>query len=128
MTGCWNGAVRVWSSNTGQPLTESMETEGLLWRLVAFDQMGQCIATGGNDATVRLWPIPTSPAPVPGWFLTFVESIAGIRLGARGQTEYVGTEFDAAVLDLKSRAADDYYARLARWLIAHPIDRGATPF
>jgi WD40 repeat protein len=129
MTGCWNGTVRVWYSKTGQPLTEPLETEGLIWRSVAFDPTGQCIATRGIDSALRVWPIPSSPTPVPEWFLTLTETVAGIRLGARGQTELIpALEFDAAVQELKSRSKDDYYVRLARWFLADPTNREAAPF
>jgi len=129
MTGCWNGATRVWHSKTGQPVTEFLETEGLIWRFVGFDPNGRCVATGGKDATLRVWPIPSSPTPVPEWFLTLAESVAGIRVGARGQTELVpAAEYDTAVRDLRSSDRDVYYTRLARWFLADPADREPLPF
>jgi len=98
-------------------------------RLVAFDPNGHCVATGGQDATLRVWLIPSSPAPVPGWFLTLAESVAGIRVGVRGQTELVPTaDYDAAVSDLRSKDRDVYYTRLARWFLADPADREPSPF
>ena len=129
MSGCWNGSVRAWDSKTGQPLTEPLETEGLIWRFVAFDPTGQCIAAGGKDGILRVWPIPSSPTPIPEWFLTFAETVAGIRLGARGQVELVPPrEFEASVRDHKLRDKSEFYARLARWFLAQPADRERVPF
>ena len=128
MTGCWNGALRAWDAKTGQPLTESLEAGGWIPRLVAFDPNGRQMAMGGQDSIVRLWHMPSIPTPVPEWFLAFTESVAGIRLGARGQTELVpAAEFDAAVHGLKSKDKD-FYGRLARWFVANPAAREPAPF
>src|SRR4030095_4854507 len=84
MTACWNGTVRVWNTKTGQPITESLDSGDWAWRLFAFDPAGQRMAVGGRYSIVRLWRIPESSTPIPEWFLTFAETVAGIRLGARG--------------------------------------------
>jgi WD40 repeat protein len=129
MTACWNGAMRAWDSRTGQPITESLEAGGWISRLVAFDPAGRRMATGGKDSIVRLWPIPSIPTPVPEWFLAFTESVAGIRLGDRGQVELVPeTEFEATVQALKSKDKDEFYGRLAQWFLADPTDREPAPF
>jgi WD40 repeat protein len=129
MTACWNGTLRVWNTKTGQPITESLGPGDWIWGEVAFDPVNRRMAVGGRDSIVRLWHVPDSPTPVPEWFLTFAETVAGIRLGARGQTELIpAAEFDAAVQDLKAKSKDDFYARLARWFLADPAERAANPF
>jgi WD40 repeat protein len=129
LTGCWNGAVRAWDPQTGQPTTESLDGGGWTPRLVALDPAGRAMATGGKDAIVRLWQIPAIRIPVPEWFLTFAETVAGIRLDARGHVECVAQlEFEAALRDLQSKDKNEFYVRLARWLLADPKDRETTPF
>ena len=128
MTACWNGTLRVWDTKTGQPITESLDPGDWTWRLVAFDPIGRRMAVGGTNSVVHLWHVPEIPTPVPAWFLNFTESVAGIRVGARGQTELVpAAESDAAVRDLKSKN-NDFYGRLARWFLAHPAEREPAPF
>ncbi len=129
MTGCWNGALRAWDAKTGQPLTESLEAGGWTPRFVAFDPTGRRMAMGGTDSIVRLWPIPAVPIPVPEWFLIFTESVAGIRLGDRGQVELVPeAEFETTVRDLRSKNENGFYGHLARWFLADPTDREPAPF
>jgi WD40 repeat protein/serine/threonine protein kinase len=129
MTACWNGTLRVWNTKTGQPVTESLDYGDWTWRLFAFDPAGRRMAAGGRDLIVRLWHIPESPTPVPEWFLTFSETIAGIRVGDRGQIEFVrAMQFEAATQDLKSRKQNDFYARLAQWFFADPATRGTPLF
>jgi WD40 repeat protein len=129
MTACWNGALRAWDAKTGQPLTESLEAGGWIPRLVAFDTTGRAMAAGGKDSMVRLWHAPLIPTPVPEWFLTFTESVAGIRLGNRGQVEFVPPlEFETAVHNLRSKDKTEFYARLAQWFLADPTEREPAPF
>jgi hypothetical protein len=87
------------------------------------------MATGGKDSTVRLWQIPSIPTPVPGWFLALTETVAGVRLGDRGQVEFVSSgAFEAALDDLKARDKTEFYARLAQWFLADPSNRAPNPF
>jgi hypothetical protein len=86
------------------------------------------MAAGGHDSIVRLWHIPAIPTPVPEWFLTFTETVAGIRLGDRGHVELVPPmEFEAAVHALKSKDKNEFYARLAQWFLAEPAEREIAP-
>jgi WD40 repeat protein len=124
MTACWNGTLRVWKTKTGQPITEPFGPGDWIWRLVAFDPVNRQMAVGGTDCIVRLWRFPEGPTPIPEWFLTFAETVAGVRLGARGQIEFVPpTQFEAAAHELKSKDKNDFYVRLARWFLADPANR-----
>ena len=87
------------------------------------------MAAGGRDLILRLWPIPQSPTPVPEWFLVLSETIAGMRVGVRGQQEVVPEwEFETAIQELPTRDKTDVYVRLAQWFLADPSNRGMPPF
>ena len=129
LTGCWNGVARVWDCNSGQPLTEPLGIPDWNWRLVSFGQSGEQVVTGGRDAILRYWHLPPAPVPAPEWFPAFAEAVAGIRLGPRGNVEYVGRgELEALVERLNSAKADGFYERLARWFLADPAQRQPNPF
>lgn len=129
LTACWNGVLRAWDSRNGQPLTESFDPGEWSYRISALEPAGGRMAVGGKDSVVRLWHVPENPVPVPEWFLTFAETIAGIRLGERGQLEFVPEkEFDAAIEALRSKDRNEFYARVAQWFIADPMDRERSPF
>lgn len=126
LTGCWDGFVRVWDSGTGRPLTEWLDTEGWL-SSACFDSTGEHIMTGAKG--VRIWDIPAAPTPVPGWFLSFAEAMAGIRLSERGNTEIV-RRISLQDIPPRSETADghSFYGLLAEWLLQEPKDRSSRFF
>jgi WD40 repeat protein len=125
-TGCWSGAVRVWDVETGLPLTEWLDSGGAVTSL-HFDSIGNRLATAARGG--RIWDLPVAPMPVPGWFPALAEAIGGLRLGARGNAEFVSRqdleEFGTKLAELPS---DEFYARVGRWLLADPGRRAASPF
>jgi hypothetical protein len=69
------------------------------------------------------------PNPVPEWLAPFAESVAGIRLSARGNVEIVPrSEFHVMARQLMSQEAKEFYQQLARWFLADPSHRPVNPF
>jgi WD40 repeat protein len=125
VTGSWNG-LRLWDADTGRPLTEWLET-GNWVRSACFDPAGRRIATGAKGS--RVWEIPPAPVPVPAWFPAFVEAVAGIRLGPRGNSELVYRgDLDGIVQQEVPKDPNDYYVRLAAWFLEDPRQRQTSPF
>ncbi len=128
LTGTWNGRVRVWDSDSGEPLTERLLLDGFVQSL-CFDRQGRRIAAGSLDGHARVWEAPPVPESVPGWFPAFAEAVAGIRWTGRGHVERVPRlEGDDLFRTLETREPVEFYARLARWFLAHPEQRAASPF
>jgi hypothetical protein len=66
---------------------------------------------------------------VPTWFPGFVEAVGGIRLSQRGNVELVSRyELEEITEKLAADGADNFYTRLARWFLADPKHRAASPF
>src|SRR6185503_1852066 len=129
LTACWNGALRAWNTRNGQPISELFDPGEWSWRIAALDPVGRRMAVGGKDLIVRVWHVPEIPMPVPEWFLTFAQSLAGIRLGDRGQVEFVPeSEFEAILNDPRAKDKNDFYGRIAQWFLADPKNREPAPF
>jgi len=129
MAACWNGTLRMWNVGTGLPITESLEPGDWTSRLFALDPANRRMAVGGKDASVRLWHWPEIPKPLPAWFLIFAECVAGVRVGDRGQLEFVSAgDFETVVRELRSKDKNDFYVRMAEWFLANPSQRAQNPF
>ncbi len=129
LTGTWGQHARIWDAATGRPLTEWLETGGHHTTSACFDPTGQRIATATEDHVARVWEFPPVPESVPGWFLTFAEATAGIRLDAKGNVEMAPQE-DWMEMSGQVRHGKDsgYYERVARWFLDDPITRPLDPF
>jgi hypothetical protein len=128
LTACWSGKSRLWDAATGRPLTEWLDGGGF-GRTAGFDATGTRIVTGSDNGIVRIWDVPAVPTPVPGWFVEFAESVAGMRLTSRGNAEWVPRrELEALSQRLARESEGDFYVHLGRWFLANPSHRSASPF
>jgi WD40 repeat protein len=60
------GRTRLWDSNTGLPLSETLRLYSALGRIACcFDPTGERITAGGWGGIVRVWDVPPPPTPVP---------------------------------------------------------------
>jgi WD40 repeat protein len=126
-TSSWNGSARLWDSDTGRPVTEWLDVKGPCG--VTFEPVNRRIILGATNGIGRVWHIAEAPVPVPGWFITFAETVAGIRLGDRGQVELVPErEFEPVVHAVPAKEKSDFYGRLAQWFLANPPEREPAPF
>src|SRR5205823_3542766 len=57
-SGCWDGTVRVWETDTGKELRR-LEPQAGNMHGVAFTPDGKRLATGGGDGSVTVWEIET---------------------------------------------------------------------
>jgi WD40 repeat protein len=122
------GTWRLWDAATGRPLTEWLEG-GSLGATVSFDTTGLRVVTGSRQGRVSIWDAPPAPTPVPEWFLTFAESVAGMRLSAQGNAEFVPRrELEEMTKRLTLVGEGDFYERLSKWFLAEPATRLVSPY
>ena len=87
--GCKDGGVRLWRTETGEPIGPPLEHPAQV-NALAFDPAGERLLTGCDDGAARLWDVPSGkridpplvhyhadPTPNPVWpFRTGVLSVA----------------------------------------------------
>ncbi len=76
-----DGTVRLWDTNTGQPLGVLTGHVGAVWR-VAVSRDGTLVASAGSDGTLRLWD-SSSGRPL-GVLTGHVGAIWSVALSAPG--------------------------------------------
>jgi len=96
-----------------------------------FDPTGERIAVGTRDGLAAIWKAPLAPTPVPDWFPSFAEAVAGLRLGNRGAMEWVAP---GTITNFTGRVAADttnFYSKLVLRFVETPLRRdvaSAGPF
>jgi WD40 repeat protein len=129
LTSCWSGTTRLWDADTGRPLTEWLDAGGGGGFSACFDSTGRRIVSGAYiNGIVRVWDTPPAPTPVPPWFLSLAEAVAGTRLSTRGSTELVSRRGEDVAQRLQPAERGDFYERLSQWFLADPSQRAASPF
>ena len=129
LTGTFNSQARLWDSTTGRPLTEWLEAGRGKVTSACFDPTGLRIATGTQGQVVRVWEFPPVPVPVPAWFITLAEAVAGVRLDAHGSVElFPPDDGYGAAGHIRHSRSDDFYDRVGRWILADPVRRPLDPF
>ncbi len=112
--------TRLWDAETGRPLTEWITVQGS-FGIACFEPTGGRIILGNTNGTAYVWDPSGGPVPVPGWFLAFAESVAGIRLGDQGSIEPAsGAELERVLRATRMRPPNDFYERIAAKLVASP--------
>lgn len=78
---------------------------------------------------LRVCDVPPVPTPVPSWFLALAEAVAGTRLSARGDPQFVSRrELEAVSRQLAGQGEGEFYGRVSRWFLSDPARRTMSPF
>ena len=109
--------ARVWDSDTGRPLTEWLNLSSS-WGHPILEQAGGRVIMGTTNGIIHVWNIPEAPVPVPEWFPRFAEALAGIRLGERGNIEFVREgELNRLTVEVSAKPPGTFYEEIALRLV-----------
>lgn len=128
LTATWNSMARVWDVETGLPMSEWFPTGGFP-SSIGFDESGLHAVTCSRSGTVLVWSVPSPPTPVPGWFTTLAEAVAGTRVSERGHLELLqhgAFEWESGTWPPPDQ--DGFYERIGRWIQADAAHRASTPY
>ncbi|MCI0747857.1 MAG: protein kinase, partial [Verrucomicrobia subdivision 3 bacterium] len=125
LTASLGGNVRIWDSETGHPVSETIRSVA---RSAEFSRDGQWIITAGEDRHAIILEVPPRTLPSPAWLAELAEAVGGQRLDARNTSENVSpAELLRRVRALDGSAARDEYTRWAQWLFADKPSRMTSP-
>ncbi len=120
--------VRIWDAKSGHLLFEPLRHQSVVNGAV-FVADGKQLATVSADGSLRLWPIPTLPLPVPDWLPELAEALAAKRLDLHGRTASVAAN---RLVELRRRfdssTDTNFYAHWAKWFLADRTTRAVSPF
>ena len=110
------------------PISEPLRHEN--WVMgVEFSPDGQRLVSCGADGTARVWDLPVVELPVPAWFLTWAESVGGVKAVGGSGSEVVDWEDVREVEQaVRSREGDGFFETVASWYYADALERTITPF
>jgi WD40 repeat protein len=121
------GVAALLDAATGLPIGEPLQHDALM-TFARFSPDGARVVTGSFDRTLRIWPVPLPPAPVPAWLPELAEAIAGHQLNAKNVLENLPVESLFALRErLRAEPASDYYRRWAHWFLADIATRPSLP-
>ena len=127
-TGSEDGVARLWDAWTGYPLSEPLRHLGEITCIQFSPDGRRCLSIAGSDA-LRLWDVVNAPAPAPPWFSEFVEAVAGKRLNAHGEAEYVPRQSLQTFQDrFRDRGGTDFYSRWAHWFLHERLKEPVPAF
>jgi WD40 repeat protein/tetratricopeptide (TPR) repeat protein len=119
--------VRVWDARTGLPLTEPLRHNDQVLD-AQFSRDGLQVVTASVDKSARIWEVPPIAVPVPSWFLDWAEARVGRRLDQQGGDHSILTAEQRQQQDLvRARTDTNFFARIAQWAEADPLNRTLSP-
>jgi eukaryotic-like serine/threonine-protein kinase len=88
ITGCADGAARIWDTATGKPIGASLTHRGAV-NAVAFSPDGKIVLTGSSDRTARLWDADSGAAIGPA--LTHPGEVNSVAYSQDGKAVITGS-------------------------------------
>ncbi|HSU52810.1 MAG TPA: WD40 repeat domain-containing serine/threonine-protein kinase [Candidatus Dormibacteraeota bacterium] len=126
-----NGTVRLWDTESGQPLMEPIVEPPHIVDFNHFSPDGTRIALASGSTAHVLDVAPHGPR-CPEWLLPLAEAIGGIKLTADGRLEPTKLNRAQFINELRRKlsetTAQDDWVRWGRWFLADPATRTVSPF
>ena len=117
----------VWDMESGVPLSEPLGHDREIYH-ARFSPDGKFVLTAGADDVARVWSMAEPPLPVPIWFCRFLRSITGMEVDSRGARNWIDEQDLVEIRQEVHRLPrDDYYERLAHWLLESGMSRTIGP-
>jgi len=125
--------VQLWDSHSGISITillkarerENFSAHPNFRQAVQLDS--QTLVTSFGETLI--WEVPDPPMPVPSWLPELAEAIGKKRLNSLRAFDPVS---DNDTLNLQRKIEQDhsadFYIRWAKWFLAEPSQRTASPF
>ena len=128
LTGSQDGTARLWDALTGYPVSEPLKHDGQVTGIQFSPDGKRCLSIANSDR-LRVWDVTDAPVAVPAWFCDLVEAVAGKRLNAHRDAEYVGRQ---SVQSFRNRFRDsgrpEFYSRWAHWFLHERLKEPVPPF
>lgn len=130
LTTSWDATGRLWSSDTGLPLTDPIAheqpvTDGTL------SADGQRIVTVESERDIRVWELGPVNDEVPEWFPRLVEALTGATVNDAGSVVAVDYDRPAVIEEIRAQLAaapeEEPWTRWGRWFLGDLGQRTISP-
>ena len=128
LTGSQDGTARLWDALTGYPVSEPLKHDGQVTGIQFSPDGKRCLSIANSDR-LRVWDVTDAPVAVPAWFCDLVEAVAGKRLNAQRDAEYVGRQSVQSFRDrFRDSGRPEFYSRWAHWFLHERLKDPVPPF
>lgn len=121
-----DGTHRVWDALTGDPLMPPFRCGERATRVQPMPDGRSYLYRRDKGGWMQL-PLPARISEAPAWFIDFAEARAARRLRPDGTTITIPRERQREIVVALPEADQSPLAKLARWLMKKPLERGDWP-